>query len=301
MAKEKEHFEVMLAGIKRNKYLSKEEQTDWVKYLECSMKHIKWEQPVLKFFLTENENVTENIRFRDLWSIIDSNGWLEDVILDSVLYHYFDKKKIGYINTSLVQAIESSFLSEDTPTPFKNDKDGYVALKNINKDHWIFVYISFKDKTFYVVDSLYRNLVQEAKQIVQSFQKVHHNELNTNKKSKWNFIDHSWKIANIDHTPQKDNSNCGIICIQYAVKVLDCHPNVPARLTFDKDMDSMRQYLTALLLYHCREMNLKVTKGDGNLRKHVLDRSKVGKSLNSNDNTSIGTKRKRIPRIKLSL
>ena len=66
---------------------------------------------------------------------------------------------IGFIETSVFNAIENPYFSETTTTPFKNDKDAYIAVKNLNGNHWIFVFLNFKDKTLYVVDPC--NLIVE--------------------------------------------------------------------------------------------------------------------------------------------
>ena len=55
------------------------------------------------------------------------------------------------------------------PTPLEDDKDGYVALKNFGENHWVFVYLSFKDQTLYVVDPKYESCEAGMKDIFESF------------------------------------------------------------------------------------------------------------------------------------
>ena len=52
-------------------------------------------------------------------------------------------KKVGFIEVSLLKALERLFLSEGTPCPF-GDKDGCVAVKNVSEVHRIFVCVSLK-------------------------------------------------------------------------------------------------------------------------------------------------------------
>ena len=263
------NFEKLLSGVKENIFLNKNENSDSVKYFERVVEHFKWEDSVLKCYLMEDEKDYISLNFRDLWSIVETTGWLEDAAVNAILSYHFKNKEIGYINTSLLQGLESSFLSEDTPTPFKNDKDGYVAVKNIYRSHWIFVYVSFIDKTLYVLNPYYNGVANESKQMFQAIRSNHHNDLNSKDESKWNFMDDGWKIGQIEHTIQKDPFNCGIFCIEFALQVLRSYPSTPPKLLVPQNLDCIRQSYTAMLLRHSEKLEPKICETPKNLIKDV--------------------------------
>ena len=275
-------FEKLLTGIKEIKLIKKDKISEYVKHFEDVMEHFKWKDSVLRCYFMEDEKDYINLNFRDLWSIVETTGWLEDATVNAILSYFFKNKSIGYINTSILQGIENSVFSEDTPTPFKNDKDGYIAVKNINRNHWIFVYISFKDKTVYVLDPFYNGFVLNSEQILQSFKTNHHNKLNSKEKSKWNFIEDDWKIGQIEHTIQKDYYNCGIICINFALQVRSSYPTTPSKLSLPKDLGLTRQYYTAVLLKNSEKLKPKTIETDKIVTKDVPDRNGDRKSSKFN-------------------
>ena len=204
------------------------------------------------------------LTFRDLWSVINPKGWLEDAAINAILYYLLKKKPIGFIDTTVLQAIESPFMTEDTPTPFKDDKDGYVAVKNLGGDHWIFVYVCLKDKTVYVVDPSHNDPVPEAEQILKSFRKNHHNERNSKGESKWDFTDDEWETGTIEHILQKDSCNCGIFCIKFATELLHCSPTTPSEFTVigHNNMDRVRQHYAAMLLRKSEKLEPEIVEND---------------------------------------
>ena len=73
---------------------------------------------------------------------------------------------------------------EDTPTPFANDKSGYVVVQNINPSHYIFAYLSFGDKILYYIDPQLEESDVKAKEMLAFFEGVHHLEENFTNDSK---------------------------------------------------------------------------------------------------------------------
>ena len=174
-----------------------------------------------------------------MWYLVDKRGCLDDVIVDSVLSYYFKNKSIGYIETSVIELIENT----QGETPFSNEKNGYVAVKNVDGGHWVFVYASYKDKTFYVVDPMHK---REAPCSVVFVNKLKSNPRKKN--SKWNLKEFGTK--QIKHTKQDstDLYNCGVYCIEFALKVHHSYPNIPEDLFIGSEFDEFRQYYAALLL-----------------------------------------------------
>ena len=268
------NFEKLLSGVKENIFLNKNENSDSVKYFERVVEHFKWEDSVLRCYFMEDKKDYISLNLRDLWSIVETTGWLEDAAVNAILSYHFKNKEIGYINTSLLQGIESPVFSKDTPTPFKDDKNGYVAVKNIHTDHWIFVYISYNDKTLYVLNPFYSGFANESIQMFQSFKNNHHNKFNSKEKSKWNFEDAGWKIGQIEHTIQEDHYNCGVICINFALQVLCNYPKTPSNLLVPKNLYCLRQLYTAILLKNSEILKPKLVEIDQNATKDVPDRNK---------------------------
>ena len=186
-----------------------------------------------------------------MWYLVDKRGCLDDVIVDSVLSYYFKSKSIGYVDTSVIELVEKS----QCETPFSNYKDGYVAVKNFNKRHWVFVYVSYKDKTFYVVDPMHERVAPCSIDFV--------NKLKSNppdKDSKWNL--NEFEIEQIEHTKQTDGWNCGVFCIEFALKVLHSYPNTPEDLFIGSEFDEFRQYYAALLLGISKKIELDLDKNE---------------------------------------
>ena len=254
----------LFSKIRQNNHLRKKDKSKWLNYLNLSMRHFSWGQTLLHSFVKKDKSASIHLSFRDLWSLADEHGFLEDAVLDTVLNDCFqDQKKIGYIETSVFNAIENPFFSETTTTPFKNDKDAYIAVKNLNGNHWIFVFLNFKDKTLYVVDPQRDDvLIETSNKILKAFQEVHHNKMNleASQTSKWNFINDAWKIATIDHNVQYDGCNCGIYCIKYALKIKKEFPVKPPYLFVGKNFNDARQLYTALLLNSSKPKQLETGK-----------------------------------------
>ena len=163
---------ILFTGLKENKFLRKAEISDWANYLERAQlqQNLRLDANIVNCFAFEIESEYSNLTYRHLWSIVDDSAWLEDAIINALISNRFKTvKKIGYIETSVFESIENHFLSETVPTHLEDDKDGYVALKNFGENHWVFVYLSFKDQTLYVVDPKYESCEAGMKDIFESF------------------------------------------------------------------------------------------------------------------------------------
>ena len=202
--------------------------------------------------------------FQTLWSLADEHGFLEDPVLDTVLNDCFqDHKKIGFIETSVFNATENPYFSDTTTTPFKNDRDAYIAVKNLNGNHWIFIFLDFKNKTLYVVDPQRNDvLIETSNKILKGFQQVHHNKMNLepSQTSKWKFINDARKIATIEHNIQYDGCNCGIYCIKYTLKIKKEFPVKHPYLFVGKKFIDARQLYTVLLLNFSNPKQLETGK-----------------------------------------
>ena len=244
-------FATLFSGLKENTFLRKSEKTDWVDYLErAQLQHnLRLDANFLNCFAFENESEYSNLTYRHLWSIVDDSAWLEDAIINALIGNRCKNvKKVGYIETSVFESIENPHLSETVQTPLKDEKDGYVAVKNSGGNHWVFVYISFKDHTFYVADPKYETSEAGMKEIFESLKRCHHSEKNSKLESKWNLKSGSWKMKQIKRSVQRDDHNCGVFCVKFAFQVVKSFPNTPKKLTVERNLSNARQLFTALVL-----------------------------------------------------
>ena len=216
-------------------------------------RNVGWSQTAAKYF--PKEGVTIDLSFKDIWSVSNDNAFLDEPVLDALLYHNLKNENVGYIDTRLLESIESEESSEATPTPFKNDKDAYVAVKKINKVHWSLVFLSFKNKTAYVVDPMREGIVEGSDEILEAFKRVHHNELNEEeaKGSKWDFENQGWKVGCIDHELQEGAWNCGLRCVVLAkmlttVNSSDDSSWMLEKFEVDEEVDDLRRYYTIQIL-----------------------------------------------------
>ena len=252
-------FQQLIAQIKSNQVLvskTKEFKFGFIKQLkELKKNQVGWLQTAAKCVVKEKETVTVQLSFKDLWSITNKNAFLENPVLDALLWYYSNKyEKVGYIETSLLKSIEN--FSEDIVTPFKNNKDAYIAVKNIDNVHWVLVFLNFKNKKLYVVDPMHNGIVEGSDEILEAFKRVHHNKPNTNlrvaKSSKWDFKNQKWKVKYIDHDVQKDVWNSGICCVEYARDVLTSSTGIPPKLTVIGSTDDRRQFYAYQLMRLCK-------------------------------------------------
>ena len=244
------NYTQLFSKLKTNKYLEEIETSKWLKCLNNSMKQHTWHQNVMQSFVKKDQFASIQMSCSDLWSIANEQSYIEDPVLDAVLNDSFkDHKQIGFIETSVFNAIENPYFSETTVTPFKNDKDAYVAVKNINNNHWIFVFLNFLNKTLYVVDPRRSDeQIETARKVMKAFKQVHHNEINASETSKWNFMSDEWNFDCIQHNIQRDFVNCGIYCMEYALKVKNDFPIKPSYLLVESNFNDKRQFYTAMLL-----------------------------------------------------
>ena len=177
--------------------------------------------------------------FEDLYSLVWPYGWLSDNIVSAVINFMLKDKMVGFIEVSLLNA---RFWAKALSRPFQ-DNDGYIAVKNINKINLVFAYVSLKDKTMYILDPQHNEVAASSRQIFEAFIKNHHNKENSEKQSKWNFNSGvcNMEYAAVEHSLQKDDCNCGIFCIKYALEMCNCFLETPSKLFVDECMNVARQ------------------------------------------------------------
>ena len=234
-------FDRLFSGINENEFLMEKQKSDWLEYFEEKHELLDWKNNILNCFVFENESDYLNISYADLWSLVYTEGWLSDVIINAVLKSRFKyNNDVGYIETSVFESIENSFLVDTVPTPLKDDKDGYVAVKNAGGVHWVFVYLSFNDQALYVVDPKYDLTETEMEAIFNSLERCHHSEVNSKNTSKWDLRSGEWSVRKIDRQQQNDDHSCGMFCIKFAFQVMETFPNTPPMLLVG-DLNAARQ------------------------------------------------------------
>ena len=210
-----ENFKELIAQIKSNKWSGSNKKSGFkpgfIKQLEALTENqVGWLQTAANF-VKKDEKKAVHLSFKDLWSVTNKNAFLEDAILDALLCHYL--KNVGYIETSIFKSCECENFCEEIPTPFENDKDAYVAVKNINNVYWISYILEFKKQDFVRRRSNANGIVEGSDEILKAFKRVHHNELNKEdvKCSKWDFRNNDRKIDYTDHELQKDIGTAGLV------------------------------------------------------------------------------------------
>ena len=241
-------FKRLFSGIKENEFLKEDEKLEWVEYFEDKHKLLKWQSNILNCHVFEKESEYLNLSYADLWSLVNKSGWLSDAAINAILnFRCKYSKNVGYIETSVFESIENPYLVETVPTPLKDDKDGYVAVKNVGRAHWVFVYLSFKDQTLYVVDPKYNQTEIGMRKIFNSLKRCHHSEENSEKASKWDLRSGEWKVKKINRQQQTDNHSCGMFCIKFAFQVMATFPTTPTMLHVE-NLNVARQLFLAFVL-----------------------------------------------------
>ena len=84
----------LFSKIRQNNHLRKNEKSRWLNYLNLSMRHFSWVQTILQSFVKKDKYASIHLSFRDLWSLADEHGFLEEPVLDSVLKDCLKDHKI---------------------------------------------------------------------------------------------------------------------------------------------------------------------------------------------------------------
>ena len=214
-------------------------------------RNVGWSQTAAK--CSAKEGVTVDLSFKDFKVGIQRRRVSRRTGFGRLPVSQFKKQKRRVHRHPPVKKREES--SKATTTPFKNDKDAYVAVKKINKVHWSLVFLSFKNKTAYVVDPMREGIVEGSDEILEAFKRVHHNELNEEeaKGSKWDFENQGWKVGCIDHELQEGAWNCGLRCVVLAnmlttVNNSDDSSWMLEKFEVDEEVDDLRRYYTIQIL-----------------------------------------------------
>ena len=249
---ESPEFNGILSGITTNKLLTEQQKFDWKNYFVEKLEVLEWPNSVLMCHVFKEESDYLNISYADLWSLIDAKGCLSDSIINAVLNYYCkDSDNIGYIGTSVLKSIEKN---RPVDTPLKDDKDGYLAVKNAGGDNWVVVYLSLKDKALYVVDPKHNRTENWMRQIFDSLVSCHHSVKNSKNASKWDLSSGDWEMKQIDCTQQTDSHSYVILCIEFAFLVMASRGGTPEMLHYDHfDAGFCRVMYLSFILGHSKK------------------------------------------------
>ena len=84
----------LFSKIRQNNHLREKDKPNWLSYLNLSMRHFSLGQTLLHSFVKKDKSASIHLSFRDLWSLADEHGFLEDPVLDTVLNDCFQNHKI---------------------------------------------------------------------------------------------------------------------------------------------------------------------------------------------------------------
>ena len=242
------NFNLLISGIEANDCIdSKHRKSFWVDHFEQAKNDSKWTDNALKCFVHKDQSRYVNLTFKDVYSLVCEYGWLSDSVITAVINNKTKDGDCGFIEVSVLKALENPHFSGNTPTPFK-EKDGYIAVKNVNKNHWIFVYLSLNEQTMYVFDPMSKAVPPCSEQLLDAFKTNHHNEKNSEEASKWNFKSGEWKVKTFYHSLQNDLHSCGVFCLEYASQISSMFPYIPDELVVHNEPEVSRQLFVDSLL-----------------------------------------------------
>ena len=242
------NFNLLINGIEKNGYIDSKQKPSWVNHFKQAKEDSKWTDNALKCFVYKAKEGFMNLTFKDVYSLVCEYGWLSDSVITAVINNVVKEGELGFIEVSILEALENPHLTGTTPTPFK-EKSGYIAVKNVDGNHWIFVYMSLNNQTMYVLDPMNKGVPACSEQLLEDFKTNHHNEKNSwQQPTKWNFKSGDWKIKTIYHSPQKDTYNCGVLCLEYALQIHSIFPIIPEEVVVENEPKVSRKLFMNLLL-----------------------------------------------------
>ena len=121
---------------------------------------------------------------------------------------------------NLLVTTQSNFFSEDGAATYGSDDmsnlDNYESLLmylQVDKNHWVLVYIKKSSSTLYYIDSdedHKRTEIRKGYEILRIFKKII-----KDKENNQTWINTNFQVKVISHSKQTDDNNCGV----YAMKV----------------------------------------------------------------------------------